>query len=127
MAIFVFLLVAILFGLNGISVAKNKNISRLTGFLYGFSLGPFGLIIVALLNPKNDRDLDMYRKLPESQRNLDHETYRIYLVKKYFIEKNEILDAFVCDGRLFNSADEVIKFAHEKHQHNEKWAGQSIF
>jgi hypothetical protein len=113
--------VAILFGLNGISVAKNKNIKKLTGFLYGFSMGPFGLIIVALLSPHNNSHFDSYKKLEDSQKNLNNDVYKLYLVQKYKIEKNEILDSFVCEGHLFKSRDEVMNFAHDKQQKIEHW------
>lgn len=48
-----------IFGMIGIQIAKNKNVSDQTGFLYGALLGPFGLIIVALLNPDSDRNTEI--------------------------------------------------------------------
>jgi len=42
---------------------------------------------------------------------LTNDGYKIYLVKKHKIEKNDVLDKFVCSERLFESIDEALAFA----------------
>jgi hypothetical protein len=64
---------------------KSKNISNWTGFLYGFSMGPFGLIIVALLNP--DTNSKRYKYLYQGKKNMDNDIYKLYLINKYKIQK----------------------------------------
>lgn len=42
---------------------------------------------------------------------LANDSYKIYLVKKYKIEKNDVLGKFICSERLFDSIDEALTFA----------------
>jgi hypothetical protein len=42
---------------------------------------------------------------------LTNDGYKIYLVKKHKIEKNDVLGKFVCSERLFDSIDEALVFA----------------
>lgn len=42
---------------------------------------------------------------------LTNDGYKIYLVKKHAIEKNDVLSKFVCSERLFDSIDEALAFA----------------
>lgn len=45
-------------------------------------------------------------------KNLSNDAYKIYLVKKYEIEKNDVLAKFICNDRLFATVDEALEFAH---------------
>ena len=45
------------------------------------------------------------------ERSLVNDSYRIFLVKKYRIEKNSVLDGFVIGDKLFSTLDEVLLFA----------------
>jgi len=47
-------------------------------------------------------------------RTLDNDSYRLYLVKKYKVEKNSVLDGFVLMGKIFNTLDDVLGAAHQK-------------
>ena len=49
MELIVAIVAAIIFGLIGRYVAKEKNRSEADGFIGGFFLGPIGIIIVALM------------------------------------------------------------------------------
>jgi len=51
--------------------------------------------------------------IPPEDRNLTFDRYRIYLVNKYAILKNEALGQFVCHDRLFPSVDAALEFADE--------------
>ena len=42
---------------------------------------------------------------------LTNDGYKIYLVKKHAIEKNDVLGKFVCSEQLFESIDEALAFA----------------
>jgi len=42
---------------------------------------------------------------------LTNDGYKIYLVKKHAIEKNDVLGKFVCSERLFDSIEEALAFA----------------
>ncbi len=44
--------------------------------------------------------------------DLSSDAYKIYLTKKYQIEKNEALGKFICRDRLFESIDQALHHAH---------------
>jgi hypothetical protein len=60
-------------------------------------------------------------KLPESEiveevdfvgvKDLSNDSYKIYLTKKYNIEKNQTLDSFICNEKMFSSLDLALKEA----------------
>ena len=57
------------------------------------------------------------RKLPSAPeysglRDLSEDGYKLYLLNKYRIEKNAVLDQISCHERLFPSAAEALLFAH---------------
>jgi hypothetical protein len=70
-----------------------------------------GLLLIAfgLLYPS--------RKLPSvpeysGARDLSQDGYKLYLLNKYRIEKNSVLDQIACHDRLFPNAAEALMFAH---------------
>lgn len=46
-------------------------------------------------------------------RDVEADGYRLYLVRKYSIEKNAVLEKFVVGNRLFDSLSEALRYAHE--------------
>ena len=57
------------------------------------------------------------RKLPSipeysGARDLSQDGYKLYLLNKYRIEKNSVLDQISCHERLFPNAVEALMFAH---------------
>jgi len=57
------------------------------------------------------------RKLPSAlqysgTRDLSQDGYKLYLINKYRIEKNTVLDQISCHDHLFPSAAEALLFAH---------------
>jgi len=58
-----------------------------------------------------------FRKLPSPPeysglRDLSEDGYKLYLLNKYRIEKNSVLDQISCHERLFPNAAEALIFAH---------------
>ena len=49
----------------------------------------------------------------EQALDLSSDAYKIYLVKKYQVEKNHALAKFICRDRLFESIDQALQHAHE--------------
>jgi len=113
---FILIVTSTVFGFIGSSIANNKGIESKTGFLYGFFLGPLGLIIVALLSTPPSQAVRGALAQPPGKVDLENDAYKIWLVKNYQIEKNEALESFICDGRLFTSIDEAIRHAHDMEQ-----------
>ena len=79
------------------------------GFWLGFFLGPIGLIIVFLL-PKEHKMVP--KAPPPEDANLDNDEYKVWLIDSYGIQKNEILSQYLCLGKLFDSVDLALIFAH---------------
>ena len=52
-------------------------------------------------------------------KDVSHDAYKLYLVSKYGIEKNLVLDQLTCRQRLFPSVAEALIFAHELECANE--------
>jgi hypothetical protein len=52
-------------------------------------------------------------------KDIGHDAYKLYLVNKYGIEKNSVLDQLTCRQRLFPSVAEALIFAHELECANE--------
>jgi hypothetical protein len=52
-------------------------------------------------------------------KEVGHDAYKLYLVSKYGIEKNLVLDQLTCRQRLFPSVEEALIFAHELECANE--------
>jgi hypothetical protein len=52
-------------------------------------------------------------------KDVSHDAYKLYLVNKYGIEKNVVLDQLTCRQRLFPSVAEALIFAHELECANE--------
>jgi hypothetical protein len=61
-----------------------------------------------ITNPSSQESLDIGFS---GDKDLANDGYKIYLVKKHKIEKNDALGKFICNERLFNSIDEALAFA----------------
>lgn len=46
-------------------------------------------------------------------KTLDNDSYKIYLTKKFQIQKNEALGKFICIDKLFDSVDEALSYASQ--------------
>ena len=49
---------------------------------------------------------------PPCARDLSLDAYKIWLVSRYGIVRNEVLDGFVCDDTLFPSTEAALAHAH---------------
>ena len=49
----------------------------------------------------------------DGNKSLENDSYRIYLVKKYGIEKNEALGKIICQGKLFQDTEQALQYASE--------------
>ena len=54
----------------------------------------------------------MYTPPPEDT-DLSSDSYRLYLGKKYDIQRNDLFQQFECKEKLFKSLDEAMVFADE--------------
>jgi formylglycine-generating enzyme required for sulfatase activity len=49
---------------------------------------------------------------PPCARDLALEPYKLWLVTRYAITRNDVLSCFVCDGRMFATVDDALAHAH---------------
>ena len=103
--------------LLGMIVDKNA-----AGFLLGAFLGPIGWIIVFLLPRDSEDKKDSHSQSaqqsnipapPPKDTDLSSDSYRLYLGKKYDIQRNDLFQQFECKEKLFESLDEAMVFADE--------------
>ena len=114
---------AIVSGIVGAFLGDSVN-NGAAGFWLGLFLGPIGWIIVLLLPREtgNSPQAQAPKERPSSQtqtpkerppRDLASDEYKVMLGKKYEITRNELFDQFECDGELFESLDDALKYADE--------------
>ncbi len=60
------------------------------------------------------------------ERNLSSDEYQIYLVKKYGIEKNDVLGKFIADGKSYESVTDALAAAHAKDVESEAARQEAI-
>ena len=92
------------------------------GFWLGAFLGPLGWIIVFLLPRDSEDKKDSHSQSapqsnipapPPKDTDLSSDSYRLYLGKKYDIQRNDLFQQFECKEKLFESLDEAMVFADE--------------
>jgi len=94
----------------------------LAGFWLGAFLGPIGWIIVFLLprapieeQNSSHHQVQPVKPLPSPsvKRDLNSDSYKLYLGKKYEIQRNDLFQKFECREKLFESLEEALAFADE--------------
>lgn len=125
----VFLLFGLIFGVVGVSIATNKNVDGLIGFLLGAFLGPLGLIIIALLNPTSVASTESTSIIvgdsPPCERDLTLDAYQLWLAAKYNVTKNELFGRFVLRDQTFADLEGALAAAHAfEEAHLDKLAEQ---
>ena len=68
-----------------------------------------------IFSPLSDAQVGTSKIEFEGNSSLNEDAYKIFLSKKYGIEKNEALGKIVCGDRLFTTIDEALNFANEKY------------
>tara|TARA_B100000029_G_C17426913_1_gene906417 strand:- start:197 stop:607 length:411 start_codon:yes stop_codon:yes gene_type:complete len=58
-------------------------------------------------NADNSKDTPKF----VGDRNLENDSYQLYLVKKYNIEKNNVLEKFTFNNKTYDSLEEALKSA----------------
>ncbi len=118
--IFTLLVAGGMFGAFGALIANNKGVDGTTGFLLGAFLGPIGCLIVAFLTPQQPQaslekstsnDGLPVQSVPPKSRNLENAQYRIWLVREYAIERNDVLGEVICGEKSFKTMDDALRFA----------------
>lgn len=64
--------------------------------------------------PVSKLDSDIAEKNFIGERNLTNDAYKLFLLEKYAIKKNDVLEKFICENRIFDTVDLAIEFAANK-------------
>ncbi|NDE11587.1 MAG: hypothetical protein EBZ95_13660 [Chitinophagia bacterium] len=135
------LLQAIICGLFCGYIAGEKGRSFGNWFILGFFFSILALIAVAaipaittkptaskakILNIKNTENNDKDKRtqlnqFAHAEKNFHNDSYKLYLVEKYDISKNEVLNKFVLENELYQNLDDVLIAAHEKEKIESKY------
>lgn len=61
------------------------------------------------------KDEKILRKNPKylGNRILSEDAYKLFLIKEYGIERNEVLNKFTCKNKIFEDLNEVLAYAHK--------------
>ncbi len=113
-------------------VAGQKNRSKGNWFFLGFLFSLLALIALAAVPTLSKKDESRHApsEIPESaqstaakmnsldslfvgDRDLVNDEYKIWLVDRYNITKNEALAGLVCDKKIFQTIDAALSHAHE--------------
>ena len=120
----IFFLAGLVLGLIGLGLGSTVG-KKVAGFWLGAFLGPIGWIITFLLPREEGQQTAQIVQLapapeasdePPCERDLSIDAYKIWLVARYAIEKNDVLDQFACSDRLFDRRDDALAFADELEQ-----------
>ena len=74
-------------------------------WLIGILFIAFGIIFV----PQKISSFPIF----SGEKDLNQDSYKLYLVNKYGIEKNSVLDQLTCREKLFPCVEEALIFAHQ--------------
>jgi hypothetical protein len=90
--------------------SKNEQASRVLGVAYESQ--------PVKLSPENPVKKETHRKdavkFTEDEKTLSNDAYKIYLVKKYPIEFNDVLKKYIFDNKLFDSIDSALAATLDK-------------
>ena len=113
-----FLLTAPFAALIPAFIAQSKGRSFLGFYVYGFFFWLIALIHSLVMEPAKTRRPNFEHTTSLSNnasdgdmpktRDLSSDAYKLYLAKKYSIERNDVFEKFVCDEKLFSTLDEAL-------------------
>lgn len=94
-------------------IAKNKGRSAAAWFFLSCFISPLlALILVIVLKPVEGEVITEEIGFG-GERHLNNDAYKIFLSKKYDIQKNDIFDKFVCQEKMFPNIEESLAYAHD--------------
>jgi uncharacterized membrane protein YeaQ/YmgE (transglycosylase-associated protein family) len=110
------LITAIICGFVASYVASQRGADSTLGFLGGLLIGPLGIVVAAYM----DKEADTGSLAPPSEdnMNLDSVSYKEFLVFRYGIRFNVMLQEYVFNDRSYVSINEPLALAHEDYAIN---------
>lgn len=97
-------------------VARSKGRSGIAWFFISFLISPLlSLILVLVLKPA-EVEVVVEEVGFDGSRDLNDDAYKLFLSKKYDIQKNDVFGKFVCREKMFPSIEEALAYAHQLEQ-----------
>lgn len=97
-------------------IAKNKGRSGIAWFLLSLLISPLlALILVLVLKPAVE-EVVVGEVGFDGNRDLNNDAYKLFLSKKYDIQKNDVFGKFVCQEQMYPTIEEALIFAHDLEQ-----------
>ena len=97
-------------------VARSKGRSGIAWFFLSFLISPLlSLILVLVLKPA-EVEVVVDEVGFDGSRDLNDDAYKLFLSKKYDIQKNDVFGKFVCREKMFTSIEEALAYAHQLEQ-----------
>ena len=118
--IFLILVQGAIFGSFCAFIATDKNRDSIGWFLLGFCFSFLPLLALVALSrledtePSHTSDNPAAKPEPEEparERDLSLDSYKIWLVSQYSIERNDALASFVCVDKLFPTIEAALEYA----------------
>lgn len=97
-------------------VARSKGRSGIAWFFLSFLISPLlALILVLVLKPAVE-EMVVEEVRFDGSRDLGNDAYKLFLSKKYDIQKNDVFDKFVCKEKMYPTIEEALIYAHDLEQ-----------
>ena len=97
-------------------IARSKGRSGIAWFFISFLISPLlSLILVLVLKPA-EVEVIVEEVGFDGSRDLDNDAYKLFLSKKYNIQKNDVFDKFVCQEKMYPTIAEALIYAHDIEQ-----------
>ena len=93
-------------------VARSKGRSGIAWFFLSFLISPLlSLILVLVLKPA-EVEVVVDEAVFDGSRDLNNDAYKLFLSKKYDIQKNDVFNKFVCREQMYSTIEEALAYAH---------------
>lgn len=132
--IFLLLIQGTVVGLLCSYVAGQKHRSKFNWFFLGFFFSLLALVALAAIpalhsgaaaptlsnqrsiHPRQQQTTDADQVF-FGPRNLDDDAYKIWLVERFRISRNDALGGLICNKRLFKTIEDALSYAHETYSY----------
>jgi hypothetical protein len=124
--IYIIIIQGIIFGAFSAYIAGEKNKNPLSWFILGFLFSILAILALAATPKKETEDAsqaaenkpfdDGNNKYANHVGDIDDKSYQLYLVSKFGITRNEVLNVYGLNGVAYEKIDEPLLIAHQQHK-----------
>jgi hypothetical protein len=103
---------------------QNHIIAAALMIVVGALLGIFGPMTLTNSSDGLEKAADLPTSF-DGTKDLSNDAYRLWLAKRYGVERNEVFDRFVMQGRTFDTLNAALAVAHEQELETDRIALES--